>query len=261
LKELHDGLAGGNFAGNTIVHKISRVGYYWPTLFKYSHTYTINCKTCQISIGREKRETFPIQPVTISRPFEQWGLDIIGEIILSSSKHHKYILTATDYFTKWVAAIPLTHVNEKVVIQFIEQQLITRFSVPLIFVFYNTTYFSCTLLMKFSLDKGIIIRYSENYYPLGNKVAGSNNKNLVRILKKTVTDNQRNWHNLLHNALWEDRVTPKEAIGNSPYFLVYRQESILSNGLYLPYLQLSQESRGKPSSFLQQRIDTLLMLK
>jgi hypothetical protein len=71
-------------------------------------------------------------------------------------------------------------------------------------------------------------------------VAESTNKNLVRILKKEVADNQRNWHNLLHNALWEDRVTPKEDIGNSPYFLVYRQEAILLNGLYLPSLQLAQ---------------------
>jgi hypothetical protein len=83
----------------------------------------------------------------------------------------------------------------------------------------------------------------------------------VRILKGTVVDNQRNWHNLLNNALWEDRVTPKEAIGNSPYFLVYGQESILLNELYIPSLQLDQESRGHPLSTLQQRIDTLLMLE
>ena len=61
-----------------------------------------------------------------------------------------------------------------------------------------------------------MIIYSANYYPRGNGVAESTNKNLVRILKKTVADNQRNWHNSLHNALWDDRVTPNEAIGNSP---------------------------------------------
>jgi hypothetical protein len=163
-------------------------------------------------------------------------LDIIGEITPSSSKLHKYILTATDYFTKWEKAIPLTHVSEKVVIQFIEQNLITRFSVPSVLVFDNATYFSSTLLTEFTLDKGITIKYSTNYYPKGNGVAESTNKNLVRILKKTNIDNQINWHKLIYNALWANRVTPKEAIGNSPYFLVYRKEAILPNGLYLPYL-------------------------
>jgi hypothetical protein len=78
LKELHDGPVGGHFAGNTTAHKILRVGYSWPTLFTDSHTYTRNCKTCQISTGREKRATVLVQPMSISSPFEKWGLDIIG---------------------------------------------------------------------------------------------------------------------------------------------------------------------------------------
>jgi hypothetical protein len=124
-----------------------------------------------MSDGREKRVVVPLQLVTISKPFEQWGLDVKGEITLNSLKQHKYILTATDYFTKWAEAIPLTHMNKKVVIQFIEQQLITRFGMPSILVFENVAYFSSTLLKKFTLDKGIIIRYSANYYPQGNGMA------------------------------------------------------------------------------------------
>jgi hypothetical protein len=189
LKEPHDGPVGGHFSRDTIAHNILRDNYYWPTLFKDAHTYARNCKTCQISARREKRAAIPLQPVTISRDFEQWGLGIIGEITPSYSKKHKYILTATDYFTKWAESIPLTHVNEKVVIQFIEQHLITRFGVPSILVFDNATYFSYTLLTKFSLEKGIIIRYSANYYPQGNGVEESTNKKLVRILKITVLEN------------------------------------------------------------------------
>jgi hypothetical protein len=56
-------------------------------------------------------------------------------------------------------------------------------------------------------------------------------------------------------------VTPKEASGNSLYFLVYWQEAILPNIMYLPSLQLSKASRGQPLSTLLQRIDTLLMLE
>jgi hypothetical protein len=78
LKELHDGPTGGQFAGNTSAHKILRDGYYWPTLFKYAHTYARNCKTCQMNVGKEKRVVVPLQPVTVSRPFKKWGFDIIG---------------------------------------------------------------------------------------------------------------------------------------------------------------------------------------
>jgi hypothetical protein len=93
----------------------------------------------------------------------------------------------------------------------------------------NVAYFSSTLLTEFALEKGIILRYSTNYYPQGNGVVESTNKNLICILKKIVTENHKNWHNALHNALWADRVTPKEALGTSPYFLVYGQGGNLTN--------------------------------
>jgi hypothetical protein len=86
LKELDDGPVGGLFIGNKTAHKILRVGYYFPTLFRDAHTYAKNCKTCQISTGRENRAVVPLQPVLVSRPFEKWGLDIIGEITSSYSK-------------------------------------------------------------------------------------------------------------------------------------------------------------------------------
>ena len=43
LTELHDGLAGGNFSGETTAHKVLREGYYWPTLFRYAHAQS-TCK-------------------------------------------------------------------------------------------------------------------------------------------------------------------------------------------------------------------------
>jgi hypothetical protein len=54
---------------------------------------------------------------------------------------------------------------------------------------------------------------------------------------------------------------PKEVVGNSPYFLVYGQEAILPNGIYLPSLQLAQDSNEEPSLAMQHRFETLLMLE
>ena len=62
---------------------------------------------CQIFEGRRKLLPLPLQPIIVEGPFMQWGLDFIGEIHPVSSAQHKWILTATDYFTKWIEAIPL----------------------------------------------------------------------------------------------------------------------------------------------------------
>jgi hypothetical protein len=47
-------------------------------------------------------------------------------------------------------------------------------------------------LTKFSLDKGIILKYVDNYYPYGNGLAKHINKNLIHILKKNIVDQQIN---------------------------------------------------------------------
>ena len=71
--------------GDTITHKILRVGYYWPNLFKDSHAYVRKCDVCHRSGGKLSKATRPLQLVTISEPFEQWGIDVIGEINMNSS--------------------------------------------------------------------------------------------------------------------------------------------------------------------------------
>ena len=73
-----------------------------------------------MNVGKERRPAFPLQPVTVENPFEQWGLDVVGEIKLNSSKLHKYILTTADYFSKWTEAIPLKVINGTEVIQFLQ---------------------------------------------------------------------------------------------------------------------------------------------
>jgi hypothetical protein len=47
LSELHVGETSGRFSEDTTAHKVLRDGYYWPNLFKYSHTLCRKCIICQ----------------------------------------------------------------------------------------------------------------------------------------------------------------------------------------------------------------------
>jgi hypothetical protein len=85
LLEFHAGEAGGHFGGDTTTHKVLRVGYYWPTLFKDAHALCCKCVICQKVFGRIQKPAFPLHLVLVDSPFQQWGLDIIGPINLPSS--------------------------------------------------------------------------------------------------------------------------------------------------------------------------------
>jgi hypothetical protein len=153
---------------------------------------------------------------------------VIGEIHPASSRQHKYIITATDYFTRWEEARTLIQINENQVITFLTENIISRFGIPDFIVFYKAKYLSSIKLTRFSLEYGIKLKHSANYYPQGNGLAESTNKNLVNIIKKTVDQHPRNWHAKLPPALWANRITPKASLKNSPFFLVYSQEAILA---------------------------------
>ena len=74
-------------------------------------------------------------------------------------------------------------------------------------------------------------------------------------------ENQRSWRLALPNALWDDRVTPKNSLGVSPYTLVYGKEAVLPPNILFPSSIIAQESRGTDNEILQIRIYNLLKSK
>jgi hypothetical protein len=86
--------------------------------------------------------------VAVSGPFQQWGIDFIGEIHPTSSGQHMWILTATNYFTKWIEAIPTGSSSQKVIIRFLEDMM-AKLGCPSRIVTDNVAYFKVEPLIKF----------------------------------------------------------------------------------------------------------------
>ena len=55
------------------------------------------------------------------------GEDFIEQINPPSSKGHRFVLVAKDYFTKWTEAVPLKNMTHKEVIEFITERIIHIF--------------------------------------------------------------------------------------------------------------------------------------
>jgi len=102
--------------------------------------------------------------------------------------------------------------------------------------------------------------FSSSYYPQGNGLAESTNKQLIKILKKIVLDKPRQWHLNLTYALWEDRTTAKASIGTSPFQWLFGQQVVLPIELQLTSFRLAfqQDELEEPS--LKDRFHTLLAL-
>ena len=139
--------------------------FYWPTLFKEVGARVRSCTQCQIFAGKQKLSALPLVPVLVQAPFLQWGLDFIGEIHPQSSNQHRWILTATDYFTKWVEAIPVKNATDTVVVKFLEENILSTFGCPQQIVTDNVPTFSSVKMIEFYQKYSILLHHSTPYYP------------------------------------------------------------------------------------------------
>jgi transposase InsO family protein len=128
-------------------------------------------------------QPLPLKPISVEAPFRQWGLDFIGEIHSQSSAQHKWILIAIDYFTKWIEAVPTRQATYTVIIQFMENNILSRFGCPIKIITDNATTFKFKRMEIFCSDYNITLGHSTSYYPQGNGLAESSNKSLTRIIK------------------------------------------------------------------------------
>jgi hypothetical protein len=165
INEFHEGVSGGHHAWREMDYKILREGYYWPKLFVNLNAKVRACNPCQMFSGKQKLPALPLILVKIEALFQQWGLDFIGEINPHSSVQHKWILTDTDYFTKWVEAILTRNTTDSVVINFLEENILSRFGCPRKIVIDNAQEFKSMTIVNFFQKYNIVLGHSIAYYP------------------------------------------------------------------------------------------------
>ena len=91
--------------------------------------------------------------------------------------------------------------------------------------------------MKFCEENNINLKQSTPYYPQGNGLAESSNKNIVNNIKKMLFENKRSWDTKLKFSLWANRLTIKKSIGTSPFQLVYGVDVVFPVQLVTPVIK------------------------
>jgi transposase InsO family protein len=156
-----------------------------------------------------------------------------------------------------VEAIPTRKATNLVVIDFLEESILSRFGCPQKIVMNNAQAFKSMAMANFCQKYNIVLGHSIEYYPQGNGLAELSNKSLITIIKKVLSENKRSWHVHLKYALWENRIGTKKSIGTSPFQMVYETDVVLPINLALPVMKLWQDEKEEPNH-VTRRINQLI---
>ena len=69
MREVHEGIYGNHSGARSLVHKLIRVGYYWPIMLKDAQTYVKACDKCQRFSNFIRQPSEELTPMTAPWPF------------------------------------------------------------------------------------------------------------------------------------------------------------------------------------------------
>ena len=107
-----------------------------------------------------------------------------------------------DYVSKWVevAACPKNDANT--VVGFLQRNILSRFGTPITIISDGESHFSNKVFDKLMGRYGIKHIMSMAYHPQTNGQAEISNREIKKILEKTVSSSIRDWSLNLDDSLW-----------------------------------------------------------
>nr|KYP59982.1 Pol polyprotein [Cajanus cajan] len=141
----------------------------------------------------------PLQNMQEVEVFDCWGIDFVGP--LPSSFTNEYILVAVDYVSKRVEAIATPKADGKTVVKFLKKHIFSRFGTPRVLISDEGSHF-CNAQLERALEHyEVHHKVATAYHPQTNGHAEVSNREIKRILEKTVSSSGKDWSIKLDEAL------------------------------------------------------------
>ena len=146
-----------------------------------------------------KRHEMPLQGILMVQLFDVWGIDFM--VPFPASFGNIYILLPVNYVSKWVEATACSKNDVNTVVGFLQRNILSRFGTPRTIISDGGSHFANKVLDKLMGRYGIKHIMSLTYHPQTNGQAEISNREINKILEKTVNSSRRDWSLKLDDVL------------------------------------------------------------
>ena len=95
LEEIHQGVCGDHAGPRSLVSKVIRISYFWPTIQMDAVKLVKKCDKCQRFENVQRLPAEKLTTIASLWPFAQWGIDIVSPLPQGKGKV-KFLLVAID---------------------------------------------------------------------------------------------------------------------------------------------------------------------
>ena len=180
-------------------HKILQSGFYLPTIFEDCFEWVKLCDQCQRMGNISRRHEMPLQGILVVQLFDVWGMDFTGPF--PASFGNIFILLAVDYVSKWVEAATCPKNDANTVVGFLQRNILNRFRILRTIISDGGSRFANKVFEKLIGRYGIKHIMSLAYHPQTHGQAEISNREIKKILEKTINSSKRDWSLKLDVAL------------------------------------------------------------
>jgi RNase H-like domain found in reverse transcriptase/Reverse transcriptase (RNA-dependent DNA polymerase)/Integrase zinc binding domain/Integrase core domain/gag-polyprotein putative aspartyl protease len=222
LKEVHNGVSGGHLGINKTVAKI-RERFYWLRCRMDVLDWCHRCNDCAQSKGPKTRSRGRMRQYNVGAPFERIAIDVAGPFP-TSDQGNKYILVATDYFSKWPEAFAIPNQEAVTVAEVLVNNIFCRYGVPLELHSDQGRNFESNVFQNVCRLLGIRKTRTTPLHPQSDGMVERFNRTLENHLRIVVNEHQTDWDRHLPLFLLAYRSAVHETTGQTPASVIFGRE-------------------------------------
>lgn len=222
LEEAHAGTMSCHLGEDKTIARV-REKFFWPG---YSNAAKEWCKTCANCATRKippRRRRGPLQNILTGYPMQMVATDIMGPFP-TTTNGNKYILVASDYFTKWVEAYAIPNQEATTVAGKLVDNMFCHFGLPEQLHSDMGAQFESRVVKEMCTMLHINKTHTTPYHPQGDGLVERANRTIQNMLTTATNSQGDDWENCLPKVCLAYNTSKHASTGYTPFYLMFGRQ-------------------------------------
>ena len=235
LTSVHGDLSSGHH-GTQKTYSTLRLKFYWKGMYKDCKNFVISCTKCNTRKNPVSPTKAPLQPLKPARVNERWAMDIVHMPI--STRGNKYILTFTEYSTRYVEAFPIQNTQAITIAGILVNEICFRYSAPQQLLSDLGSNFISEVVKETCKLLGVERLYTSPYHPQTDGLLEKFHSTLKKNLSMYVARDHKNWDLFVRAVCYGYNTSVCiDSTQYSPFYLMFGREPFSPLDTILPAVQ------------------------